>query len=373
MFSASSGVARGLEFVGMDADPPLNPTCPGCAAAAGRIADLERRNAELGRRLAALEAIVDELRRGGKRQAAPFSKGPPKPDPEPPGRKPGDGYGTRARRAVPPRIHETYEAPLPEACPACGGRRLDPVGAAEQYQAEVPRAVVYRRFDVRVGRCRDCGRRVQGRHPLQTSDALGAAASGLGPDAQWYAPRLMANRGFLQMIWARISNPAACRFPATSPANRPACQTYTTWPGNSLYASVQSTRSSLATVPVRFDSFSPSRCRQAGSYATPYGASVTIRNGTAPPSTLATSCGLVLSPQSSRWVPSTHRSPGRVTGLAGGSGTASGSVRPSSTVPASRTSSSASNPSTARSTSSAFSPASSTASRSSSHSAIYAV
>src|ERR671911_673446 len=35
-----------------------------------------------------------------------------------------------------------------------------------------------------VGRCRDCRRRVQGRHPLQTSDALGAAASQLGPDAQ---------------------------------------------------------------------------------------------------------------------------------------------------------------------------------------------
>ena len=28
-----------------------------------------------------------------------------------------------------------------------------------------------------------CGRRVQGRHPLQTSDALGAAAVQLGPDA----------------------------------------------------------------------------------------------------------------------------------------------------------------------------------------------
>ncbi len=35
-----------------------------------------------------------------------------------------------------------------------------------------------------VGRCRSCHRRVQGRHALQTSDALGAAASQLGPDAQ---------------------------------------------------------------------------------------------------------------------------------------------------------------------------------------------
>src|SRR5262249_4694246 len=32
--------------------------------------------------------------------------------------------------------------------------------------------------------CCGCGRRLQGRHPLQTSDARGAAAAGLGPDAQ---------------------------------------------------------------------------------------------------------------------------------------------------------------------------------------------
>ena len=37
---------------------------------------------------------------------------------------------------------------------------------------------------VHIGCCRQCQRRVQGRHPLQTSDALGAAASRLGPDAQ---------------------------------------------------------------------------------------------------------------------------------------------------------------------------------------------
>ena len=34
-----------------------------------------------------------------------------------------------------------------------------------------------------VGACATCGRRVQGRHPLQTSDALGAAAVQIGPEA----------------------------------------------------------------------------------------------------------------------------------------------------------------------------------------------
>ncbi len=39
-----------------------------------------------------------------------------------------------------------------------------------------------RRFDIEVGRCSQCRRRVQGRHVLQTSDALGAAGAQLGPD-----------------------------------------------------------------------------------------------------------------------------------------------------------------------------------------------
>lgn len=180
----------------MEADLPPNPSCPGCARRDRRIADLERRNAELEARVAALEKLVDELRRGGKRQAAPFSKGPPRADPKPPGRKPGGDYGTpHARRAVPPRVDERHEAALPAACPACGGTHVEPAGTAEQYQAEVPHTVVYRKFAVRVGRCRDCGKRVQGRHPLQTSDALGAAASGLGPGAQALAVHLNKGAG----------------------------------------------------------------------------------------------------------------------------------------------------------------------------------
>jgi transposase len=53
-----------------------------------------------------------------------------------------------------------------------------------QYQEDLPdvRPVV-REFTIAIGQCTDCGRRVQGRHPLQTSDALGAAAAQLGPAA----------------------------------------------------------------------------------------------------------------------------------------------------------------------------------------------
>lgn len=57
-------------------------------------------------------------------------------------------------------------------------------GVATQYQEELPVAhVVVHAFQIHIGQCQECGRRVQGRHPLQTSDALGAAAAQLGPQA----------------------------------------------------------------------------------------------------------------------------------------------------------------------------------------------
>lgn len=161
----------------MDATPAnTDPAqCPGCARRDRRIADLEAR-------LAALEVRLRELSRAGKRQAAPFSKGPPKADPRKPGRKSGDDYGTQASRSIPTRIDEVLEAPLPGHCD-CGGT-IVPDKVEHQYQTEIPRRPIHRQFNVHVGHCNRCGERVQGRHRLQTSDALGCCASQLGPDAQ---------------------------------------------------------------------------------------------------------------------------------------------------------------------------------------------
>lgn len=139
-------------------------------------------------RIAELEKKLAEALRSQRRQAAPFSKGPPKEHPEPRGRKPGPDYGTRAYRPIPPTVDEVIPVPLPRSC-GCGGRvRYDHTVA--QFQVEIPRKPIHRRFDVEVGYCRDCGQRLQGRHPLQTSDAIGAAASQLGPDAQAMAALL---------------------------------------------------------------------------------------------------------------------------------------------------------------------------------------
>jgi transposase len=146
---------------------------------------LRQENERLQHELAAARGEIDRLRRQGKRQAAPFAKGPPKANPKKPGRKRGAAHGRHGHRLAPPpgHIDETFEAVLPDACPDCGGS-VHETDLAQQYQTEIPRRPIVRQFNVHIGCCCACGQRIQGRHPLQTSDALGAAAAQIGPDAQ---------------------------------------------------------------------------------------------------------------------------------------------------------------------------------------------
>ena len=84
---------------------------------------------------------------------------------------------------MPSTVDDICDVPVPPTCPDCGGAVGD-THVTAQYQEDVPPVRPFvRRFDVHVGQCRGCGRRVQGRHSLQTSDALGAAAVQLGPVA----------------------------------------------------------------------------------------------------------------------------------------------------------------------------------------------
>jgi transposase len=145
-------------------------------------ARLSRENERLKARVGELEAKLEESRRVAKRQAAPFSRGRPADRPSRPGRKSGSDYGRKAHRPAPDEVDETVDAPLPEGC-SCGGE-IEFERVAFQYQEELPEPAPIRRcVKVFIGRCRCCGRRHQGRHPYQTSDALGAAASQLGPRA----------------------------------------------------------------------------------------------------------------------------------------------------------------------------------------------
>lgn len=128
-----------------------------------------------------LKKQLEEAQRANKRQAAPFSRGRRKTNPKPPGRKPGAAYGRRHSKAIPDEVDEVIAVPLPAHC-ICGGA-VKEEKVESQYQQEVVRKTIWRRFDIAIGRCCQCQRRVQGRDPRQTSDALGAAAVQLGPDA----------------------------------------------------------------------------------------------------------------------------------------------------------------------------------------------
>src|SRR5690349_20560694 len=150
------------------------------------LLELTRRQARLIDELRAevdrLKRELEESRRAGKRQAAPFSKGPPKADPKRPGRKPGHEPSHRA--APPPeQVDRTIDVTLPGDCPRCGAPLGSaPVALHDQFQIDVPQPEpVVTRFRVPVAICPACRTRVQGRHPEQTSDALGAAAVQLGP------------------------------------------------------------------------------------------------------------------------------------------------------------------------------------------------
>jgi hypothetical protein len=149
---------------------------------AGQVERVTGETRRLQARVRELEAKVEELRRAGKRQAAPFSKGRLSLHPRRPGRKPGAAYGQQGRRPVPQRVDRVVAVGLPDACPHCGGA-LVVERVACQWQEDLPaaRPTQICRYEVQVGRCQGCHRRIQPRHPTQTSDALGAAAVQLGP------------------------------------------------------------------------------------------------------------------------------------------------------------------------------------------------
>lgn len=149
----------------------------------------EQQIAKQQREIERLQQENDRLRkeletalRAGKRQAAPHSRGRRKAKPKRSGRKPGRDYGKQACRPIPSRVDETISVPLPEQCTHCGGG-VEFQRQTAQYQEEIVRRTIVRRFDIAVGKCRCCGRRVQGRHPLQTSDAVEVGTVQLGPEA----------------------------------------------------------------------------------------------------------------------------------------------------------------------------------------------
>jgi transposase len=147
------------------------------------VAELQRQVAELTASNEALRAELEQLKRGGKRQAAPFSKGTWVTEPKTPGRKPGSGT-FRYRQAPPPEAITEPAVDVKvtlDACPACGGplaeERVDFAYRTELPQAPRPQVTQYR---VWVCRCTVCGRQVHGQHPDLAPEQHGASAHRLG-------------------------------------------------------------------------------------------------------------------------------------------------------------------------------------------------
>ena len=126
----------------------------GAAGGQPTYEELSAENRRLKAQIQKLLLLIEKLRRESKRQAAPFRKqDQPAAEPKTPGRKSGRRHGPHAHRAVPPRIDESYDVALPQPCPRCGDGRVRETHIAQQYQTEIPRTVIYRRFDVHVGVC----------------------------------------------------------------------------------------------------------------------------------------------------------------------------------------------------------------------------
>jgi hypothetical protein len=139
---------------------------------------------KLAAEVASLRAEVEALKRGGKRPAAPFSKGTRVEAPKRSGREPGRGPFTRREAPTPERLSEPpVDVPVAEAdCPKCGGEaaedRVEEASITDLPEAVRPRV---RLFRVVVRRCRRCGGTVRGRHPDLAPDRRGATAHRLGP------------------------------------------------------------------------------------------------------------------------------------------------------------------------------------------------
>lgn len=130
-----------------------------------------------------LAGRIAELERKAARSAAPFSKGKGKSRKKKPGRKKGKGTFTNRQ---PPEVGgsdvvENLEAPLDSGeCPGCGAAMDVVVEVATTIDVpEEPQRLI-KRFEVEIGTCPVCGRRVRGTHPDLPPDQCGATAHRVG-------------------------------------------------------------------------------------------------------------------------------------------------------------------------------------------------
>jgi transposase len=148
------------------------PTCAGCRERDRHIAEL---NAELDK----LRQQLAQDERTHSRQAHPFRRERTASQPKKPGRRKGHPADLRPV-PTPEQIDRVVDVPLDE-CPLCQAPLYDQ-GQVVQYQTDLPPIVpIVTQFNIETGYCSCCRQYWQGRHPDQTSDAIGATGNTLGP------------------------------------------------------------------------------------------------------------------------------------------------------------------------------------------------
>ena len=153
-------------------------------------AEIKSKDARIGE----LEALLETAQRASFRQAAPFRVDEEKrlAAPKRPGRKAGHPGAFRPR---PEHIDEEITVEL-NACAKCGGRQWKDQQPIEQFIEEIPvvrpRVTRLRTYEAT---CACCGETASSRHPLQVSQATGAAAVQLGPRALALAADLNKSKG----------------------------------------------------------------------------------------------------------------------------------------------------------------------------------
>ena len=166
-----------------------------------RIAELEEQLIQalkvitkLEKQVEILKGEVEELKRAGKRQAAPFARRKLVEHPKRPGRKAGQGKFARREQPAPKRVDKTKRVRL-HGCPQCGSRLSD-IHKHEQYVSDIPKIEpVITRYITYSGYCGGCHKRVRSQHPEQTSQATGAAGVMVGPRAKALAANMKHRLG----------------------------------------------------------------------------------------------------------------------------------------------------------------------------------
>jgi hypothetical protein len=156
-------------------------SCPQCALFQKEIADLQLQIEQLRTERDFFKKQCAQEERDKHRSAHPFRKkedqlqdGPPKPPGRPDNHLP-------ANRPEPENIDEVIPVGIC-TCPDCG-MPLSDLQTHSQFQSDIVVSTIEREFKIESGFCPDCKCRHHARHPLQISDALGAAGKQIGPVA----------------------------------------------------------------------------------------------------------------------------------------------------------------------------------------------